>query len=119
MSRTTPEALAQVKPLIARRPGSTGPPLELSAYLYGDDDGRAHGTPRAASPYCAGYACGYHLVRRFLDETGADIAEATFLPAADILDAAAASGSESRGCRAIPPEGSTLRPRVRKRRKSS
>ena len=44
------------------------------------------GYPTRGVPYCAGYACGYNLVRRFLDETGTDIADATLLPAADILD---------------------------------
>lgn len=87
VTRTTPEALAQVKPLV--RAGLEAQGLaELSAYLYGDETAALMGYPTRGVPYCAGYACGYHLVRRFLDETGADIAEATFLPAADILDAA-------------------------------
>ena len=47
----------------------------LSAYLYGDDIAAAQGYPTAGLPYCAGYACGYHLVRCYLDATGADIAE--------------------------------------------
>ncbi|MFR4803054.1 MAG: DUF2268 domain-containing putative Zn-dependent protease [Eggerthellaceae bacterium] len=46
---------------------------------YGDDIAAAQGYRRRA-PYCAGYACGYHLVRCYLDATGADIAEATLLP---------------------------------------
>ena len=87
VTRTTPEALAQVKPLV-RAGLETQGLAELSAYLYGDETAALMGYPVRGIPYCAGYACGYHLVRRFLDETGADIAEATLLPAADILDAA-------------------------------
>ena len=36
--------------------------------------------------YCAGYACGYHLVKHYLNKTGESIAEATILPASEILD---------------------------------
>ena len=87
VTRTTPEALARVKPLVCAGLEAQGL-AELSAYLYGDETAALMGYPTRGVPYCAGYACGYHLVRRFLDETGADIAEATLLPAADILDAA-------------------------------
>ena len=64
----------------------------LSAYLYGDDIAAAQGYPTAGLPYCAGYACGYHLVRCYLDATGADIAEATLLPAEVILQKAEEAG---------------------------
>ena len=89
VARTTPDLLEQVKPLV--RAGLDAQGLaELSAYLYGDETAALMGYPVHGVPYCAGYACGYHLVRRFLEESGTDIADATLLPAADILDAAQA-----------------------------
>lgn len=36
-------------------------------------------------PYCAGYACGYYMVKYYLDKTGKDIVDATILPAEEIL----------------------------------
>ncbi len=87
VARTTPDLLEQVKPLVHAGLGAQGL-AELSAYLYGDETAALMGYPTRGVPYCAGYACGYHLVRRFLDETGTDIADATLLPAADILDTA-------------------------------
>ena len=89
VTRTTPDLLEQVKPLV--HAGLDAQCLaELSAYLYGDETAALMGYPVHGVPYCAGYACGYHLVRRFLEESGTDIADATLLPAADILDAAQA-----------------------------
>lgn len=64
----------------------------LSTYLYGDEIAASLGYPTAGLPYCAGYACGLHLVRCFLDATGTDIAEATLLPAETILQEAEAAG---------------------------
>ena len=64
----------------------------LSAYLYGDEIATAQGYPTVGLPYCAGYACGYHLVRRYLDATGTDIADATLLPAEVIMQEAEAAG---------------------------
>ena len=39
----------------------------------------------AGMPYCAGYACGYHMVKYYLKKTGKSIVEATILPAEEIL----------------------------------
>ena len=64
----------------------------LSAYLYGDDIAAAQGYPTVGLPYCDGYACGYDLVRCYLNATGTDIAEATLLPAEVILQEAEAAG---------------------------
>lgn len=89
VARTTPDLLEQVKPLVHAGLDAQGL-AELSAYLYGDETAALMGYPVHGVPYCAGYACGYHLVRRFLEESGTDIADATLLPAADILDAAQA-----------------------------
>lgn len=89
VARTTPDLLERVKPLVHAGLDAQGL-AELSAYLYGDETAALMGYPVHGVPYCAGYACGYHLVRRFLEESGTDIADATLLPAADILDAAQA-----------------------------
>ena len=59
----------------------------LNAYLYGDEMATMQNYPCVGLPYCAGYACGYHLVKHYLKKTGQDIVEATLLPAAEILGA--------------------------------
>ena len=60
----------------------------LNAYLYGDEQAKLQNYPQVGLPYCAGYACGYHLVKHYLNKTGKSIVEATLLPAKEILDAA-------------------------------
>ncbi|MEY8485113.1 DUF2268 domain-containing putative Zn-dependent protease [Lachnospiraceae bacterium 48-21] len=60
----------------------------LNAYLYGDEMAALQNYPPVELPYCAGYACGYYLVKHFLKKTGKSIIEATLLPAKEILDAA-------------------------------
>lgn len=57
----------------------------LNAYLYGDDMAALQNYPPVGLPYCAGYACGYHLVKYYLKKTGKDIVEATLLSANEIL----------------------------------
>ena len=52
----------------------------LNAYLYGDEMAKLQN-------YCAGYACGYHLVKHYLNKTGKNIVEATLLSANEILEA--------------------------------
>lgn len=59
----------------------------LNAYLYGDEIAKAQNYPGVGLPYCAGYACGYHLIKHYLEKTGKNIAEVTLLPAKEILDA--------------------------------
>lgn len=61
----------------------------LNAYLYGDEMAKLQNCPTVGLPYCAGYACGYHLVKHYLKKTGKSIVEATLLPAQEILDTAA------------------------------
>jgi uncharacterized protein YjaZ len=39
------------------------------------------------APDYAGYAIGYHVVRQYLERTGKTAAEATFVPASEIIDA--------------------------------
>lgn len=60
----------------------------LSAYLYGDEVTALRGGAPVGMPHCAGYACGYALIRHYLEKTGQSIYAATVLPAADILKAA-------------------------------
>lgn len=57
----------------------------LSSYLYGDDIMALQGGIPVGMPYCAGYACGYALIRHYLKKTGRNIYEATLLPTGDIL----------------------------------
>lgn len=59
----------------------------LNAYLYGDEMAALQNYPPVGLPYCAGYACGYHLVKYYLKKTGKDIVEATLLSANEILEA--------------------------------
>lgn len=76
-----------IKPII--RNGLHVQGLEnLNAYLYGDEMAKLQNYPQAGLPYCAGYACGYHLVKHYLKKTGKNVIEATLLPAKEILDAA-------------------------------
>ena len=42
--------------------------------------------PQVGLPYCSGYACGYHLIKHYLQKTGKNIVEATLLPAKEILE---------------------------------
>jgi uncharacterized protein YjaZ len=57
----------------------------LTPYLYGDEIAKAQGYFEVGMPYCAGYACGYHMIKHFLRKTGKSIVEATILPAKEIM----------------------------------
>ena len=91
VTKTSADALDAIKPVIREALDVQGM-AALSAYLYGDDIAAAQGYAAVGLPYCAGYACGYHLVKRFLDETGMDVADATLLPAEDLLEEVRKSG---------------------------
>lgn len=92
VTKTSADALEKtIKPAIRAALDVQGM-AGLSAYLYGDEIATAQGYPTVGLPYCAGYACGYHLVRRYLDATGTDIADATLLPAEVIMQEAEAAG---------------------------
>lgn len=84
VTKTDADTLALIKPVIREALGVQGL-AALNAYLYGDELAAAQGYPPAGLPYCAGYACGYRLVKHFLAKTGLSIARATLLPAEDIL----------------------------------
>ena len=90
MAYTTSQAIETlneyIKPII--RDGLNVQGLEnLNAYLYGDEMAALQNYPQVGLPYCSGYACGYHLIKHYLQKTGKNIVEATLLPAKEILDA--------------------------------
>jgi uncharacterized protein YjaZ len=58
---------------------------KLSSFLYGDEIMGMRGAEPIGMPYCAGYACGYQLIKHYLKKTGKTIFEATVIPTADIL----------------------------------
>lgn len=66
---------------------SEGLAENFATFLYGDEMTALQNYPPVGLPYCAGYACGYHLVKHYLKKTGKSIVEATLLPAQEILEA--------------------------------
>lgn len=60
---------------------------DLSAYLYGDEMAKLQNYAPVGLPYCAGYACGYYLVKHYLRKTNKTIVEATLTPGNEILKA--------------------------------
>ncbi len=58
---------------------------KLSSYLYGDEIMAMRGAAPLGIPYCAGYACGYHLIQHYLKKTGCDIFHATITSTEEIL----------------------------------
>ena len=87
VTKTDIETLNEyIKPII--RDGLNVQGLEnLNAYLYGDEMAALQNYPQVGLPYCSGYACGYHLIKHYLQKTGKNIVEATLLPAKEILNA--------------------------------
>lgn len=86
VTKTDLDTLHKIKPIL--REGFDVQGLEnLNAYLYGDEIAKVQNYPPVGLPYCAGYACGYHLIKHYLKKTGKSIVEATLLPAQEILDA--------------------------------
>lgn len=74
-----------VKPLIKDALEVTGMD-NLTSYLYGDEIAGMRGCFPVGLPFCAGYACGYYMIKYYLKKTGTTITEATLTPAAEILD---------------------------------
>lgn len=60
----------------------------ITSYLYGDDIAKLQSYIPVGLPYCAGYICGYHLIKHYLAKTGKSVIEATIIPADEILAAA-------------------------------
>jgi uncharacterized protein YjaZ len=74
-----------IKPLIKEVLNTTG--FEnISSYLWGDDLAQMQGFFPQGMPYCAGYACGYYMIKYYLKKTGKSIVEATITPASVILN---------------------------------
>lgn len=87
VTRTDAATLCEIKPRIHDALGVCGMDA-LNAYLYGDELAALQGYPGVGLPYCAGYACGYHLVKHFLRATGTSVLQATVMPTEEILQAA-------------------------------
>ena len=86
VTKTDAQTLQQtIKPVIRKALGVSGM-SQLAAYLYGDEIASLQGAAPVGLPYCAGYACGYHLIRYYLNKTGKTVVEATLTPAKTILD---------------------------------
>lgn len=72
-----------VKPLIKEALDVKG--LEgITAYLYGDEIAEQQGYFPEGLLYCAGYACGYYMIKYYLNKTGKSIIEATLMPYEEI-----------------------------------
>ena len=85
VSKTDMETLnGYIKPII--REGLDVQGLDnLTAYLYGDETAVLLNYSPVGLPYCAGYACGYHMIKYYLQKTGKSIIEVTLIPADEIL----------------------------------
>lgn len=65
---------------------------KIMPYLYGDTKASGLVGPRLSLPPFAGYAVGYHLVQSFLEKTGKNIVEATFITTDKIIEESAFFG---------------------------
>ncbi|GGP08185.1 DUF2268 domain-containing protein [Oceanobacillus neutriphilus] len=85
VSKTDANTLNHViKPILKENLEITGL-QQIMQYLYGDEVTKLQGLPTVGVPHSAGYACGYYLVKYYLQKTGKSIVEATILPADEIL----------------------------------
>jgi len=85
VSKTDMETLNDyIKPLIKEGLNVTGM-ADITAYLFGDEMAKMQGYFPVGLPYCAGYACGYYMIKYYLKKTGKSIVEATLTPASEIL----------------------------------
>lgn len=57
----------------------------VRGFIFGDALADTWGFPKAGVPNYAGYAIGYRVVQQYLRRTGKTVAEATFLPAEQII----------------------------------
>ncbi|MCU0427641.1 MAG: DUF2268 domain-containing protein [Candidatus Kapabacteria bacterium] len=59
----------------------------IRGYIFGDDfAGAQYGIEKVGVPAFSGYALGYHTVQAYLQRTGKTVAEATFVPAREIIE---------------------------------
>lgn len=84
VSKIDEEMLEKIKPILKEGLNKTGFD-GITAYLYGDEIAEIRGYFPVGLPYCAGYACGYHMIKYYLKKTGKSIVEATLLPYEDII----------------------------------
>ena len=85
VSKTDRETLNDIiKPIIRGGLDKTGFDT-ITAYLYGDEMAKMQNYFPVGLPYCAGYACGYYLVKHYLTKTGRNIVDATLQPSAEII----------------------------------
>lgn len=61
---------------------------KLTSYLYGDEIAEMRGYFPVGLPFCAGYACGYYMIKHYLKKTGKTVIEATLTPTEEILNEA-------------------------------
>lgn len=73
-----------IKPLIKNVLNVTGFD-NISSYLWGDELAQLQEFSPQGMPYCAGYACGYYMIKHYLKKTGKSIVEATLTPSSNIL----------------------------------
>jgi uncharacterized protein YjaZ len=80
------EALETARRLAGEALGATGFDV-IRGYIFGDALAERSGfKPVGGMPTYGGYALGYHVVQAFLARSGITIEEATFLPAAEIVE---------------------------------
>lgn len=85
VSKTDLETLNDyIKPIIKDGLNKTGFDT-ITAYLYGDEMAKMQNYFPVGLPYCAGYACGYHMIKYYLRKTGKSIVKATLMPSSEIL----------------------------------
>jgi uncharacterized protein YjaZ len=74
-----------IKPVLKEQLQLTGFD-KIAPYLYGDEIAKLQNYEPVNMPYSAGYACGYYLIKYYLEKTGKSIFEATITPANQILN---------------------------------
>lgn len=73
-----------IKPIIKGALDAAGMD-NLTSYLYGDEIAELRGYFPVGLPFCAGYACGYYMIKHYIKKTGKTILEATLTPTEEIL----------------------------------
>jgi uncharacterized protein YjaZ len=58
----------------------------IRSYIFGDQNADQWGFQKIGMPAYGGYAIGYRVVQAYLRRTGQSVAEATFVPAAEIVE---------------------------------
>ncbi len=79
-----PNELPRVKEQLKKALDKSGFDV-VRSYLYGDRKATQFGGKAVGMPDFAGYAVGYYIVRAYMEKTGKDIVETTFVPAAEII----------------------------------